>query len=214
MDLKFSNDSSKLDVTASDLKETNTPLVLSLVLSVLVVIFSPPLLFAIIWFERFGSDKKRTILNMFVNMNCWNCIALVMLGLLPEIVIYSTGPLPPFFCYIHTVIKQYIACSVLMYIDAIIIFRFVYIFKLKNPAAFRDDFWCLFVSLWIHSTGLIFAATLNILAHFQNLPNILCTGQITEIKVFGKEAIFISIFNVILHFSINSRISLERRTLN
>ena len=111
-------------------------------------------------------------------------------------------------------IRQSIACSVLMYIDAVIIFRFVYIFDLKNPAAFRDDFWCLFVSLWIHSTGLIFAATLNILAHFQNLPNILCTGQITEIKVFGKEAIFISIFNVILHFSINSRISLERRTLN
>ena len=213
MDLKFSNDSSKLDVTASDLKETNTPLVLSLVLSVLVVIFSPPLLFAIIWFERFGSDKKRTILNMFVNMNCWNCIALVILGQVPEIVIYSIGPLPPMFCYIHSVIRESILCSILMYIDVIIVFRFVYIFKLKNPAAFRDDFWCFFVSLWIPIIELINVATFNIWANFQSVPTIVCTGQTTGLpnKAFERSMIFFTVSSAILHFMINLRIYFYRR---
>ena len=213
MDLKFSNDSSKLDVTASDLKETNTPLVLSLVLSVLVVIFSPPLLFAIIWFERFGSDEKRTILNMLVSMNCWNCIALVTLGQVPEIVIYSAGPLPPVFCYIHAVIRESIIASVLMHIDAIIVFRFIYIFRLKNPAAFRDDFWCLFVSLWIHLVDLISVATLNIWANFQSVPTIICTGQITALpnKAYLDSFIHITVISALLYFTINLRIYFHKK---
>jgi hypothetical protein len=33
----------------------------------------PGLLF-VIWFERFGSDKKRTLLNKLVASNCWNAV--------------------------------------------------------------------------------------------------------------------------------------------
>ena len=106
MDLQLSNATSKLDFIANGLFEKNTPVIFSLILSIMITFLGPPLLFAIIWFERFGSDKKRTILNMFVNMNCWNCIALVILGLLPEIAIYSTGPLPPIFCYILTSLNE------------------------------------------------------------------------------------------------------------
>jgi hypothetical protein len=29
------------------------------------------------------------------------------------------------------------------------IFRYIFIFWLKNPAAFNDDFWSVFVNLWI-----------------------------------------------------------------
>ena len=33
--------------------------------------------------------------------------------------------------------------------------RFAYIFWLKNPAAFHDDFWCFFLSIWINAFGLV-----------------------------------------------------------
>ena len=163
---------------------------------------------SIIWFERFGSDKKRTILNMFVNMNCWTCIALVLLGQVPKIHIYTVGPLPHIFCYIHSVIRQSISFSVLMYIDATIVFRFMYIFKLKNPAGFRDDFWCLFVSLWIHSADLIMAVALSIFENFQTLSNFVCTGHITGLpnKGNGKIVMFLTVYSVILYFTINMRI--------
>ena len=213
MDLVFFNSSFKLNFIAIDVSEKNTELVFSLILTTLVAIFGPPLLFAIIWFERFGGDKKRTLLNMFVNMNCWTCIASVILGQVPQIVIYTFGPLPHIFCNIFTVIRHSILCSILMYIDAIIVFRYVYIFKLKNPTAFRDDFWCLLVSVWIHLAGLILMATLNILENFQSLPNLICTGQITGLpqKVSGRGFVFVTFSSAILHFSINLTIYFHKR---
>ena len=32
-----------------------------------------PLVYSIIWFEQFGSDKKRTLINKFVSSVCWTC---------------------------------------------------------------------------------------------------------------------------------------------
>ena len=213
MDLVFLNASQKMNFISIDISEKNAPLVFSLIVSTLVVIFCPPLHFAIIWFERFGSDKKRTLLNMFVYMNCWTIIVFSLLGQVPEIVIYTFGPLPHTFCYIHTVVKQSIIFSILMYIDAIIVFRYVFIFKLKNPAAFRDDFWCLLISLWIYLLVLIFSATSNILANFQNLPNFICTGQITGLpeKKSGREFTFVAAGSAIMHATINLRIYFHRR---
>ena len=43
----------------------------SLFISITVLILGPPMLFSIVWFENFGSDKKRTFLNRLVAMNCW-----------------------------------------------------------------------------------------------------------------------------------------------
>ena len=33
-----------------------------------------PMFYSIIWYERFGSDKKRTIINQLVSEICWNAI--------------------------------------------------------------------------------------------------------------------------------------------
>ena len=43
----------------------------ALCISITVLIAGPPMLFSIVWFENFGSDKKRTLLNRLVAMNCW-----------------------------------------------------------------------------------------------------------------------------------------------
>jgi hypothetical protein len=37
----------------------------------------------------------------------------------------------------------------ILYYDAIVIFRYLFIFRLKNPAAFKEDFWSLFVFVWV-----------------------------------------------------------------
>ena len=56
----------------------------SLFISITVLILGPPMLFTIVWFENFGSDKKRTFLNRLVAMNCWtgNKTRLLFLNLL------------------------------------------------------------------------------------------------------------------------------------
>ena len=150
---------------------------------------------------------------MFVNMNCWTCIALVLLGQMPKIHMFAIGPLPHMFCYIHSVIKQSTICSVLMYIDAIIVFRYIYICKLKNPAAFRDDYWCLFVSLWIHSADLNTAVTLSIFDNFQTMANFICTGHITGWPNTSNRQVtlVLTVYSAILHFTINMRIYYHKK---
>jgi hypothetical protein len=32
-----------------------------------------PMVYSIIWYERYGSDTKRTMLNKFVSSLCWTC---------------------------------------------------------------------------------------------------------------------------------------------
>ena len=213
MDLVLANFSSKLEFTQMDLSVKNPLLIVSLLLSVLVTIFGPPLLFAVIWFERFGSDKKRTLLNMLVNMNCWTGIAFIILGQVPVIFLYTFGPLPVMFCLLHTMVRLSIICSILMIFNAIIIFRFVYIFKLKNPAAFRDDFWCLFVSLWIYITSFLFITTLNTLANHQIMPNFICSGQITGIslKTTGKGIILLTFASAFLHSATHLKIYFHKQ---
>ena len=213
MNSTFGNVSLKSELTEIDMSVKNPLLIISLLLSVLVAILGPPLLFAVIWFERFGSDKKRTLLNMLVNMKCWTAIAFIVLGQVPEIIIYTFGPLPVKFCYLHTVVRLSIICSILMFINAMIIFRFVYIFKLKNPAAFRDDFWCVLVSIWIHMASSIFITTLNTLANHQIMPNFICTGQITGIslKTTGKGISLLILASAILHFYIHLKIYFHKR---
>ena len=45
--------------------------------------------------------------------------------------------------------------SLLLIVDAIIIVRYIFVFKLKNPAAFHDDFWFVFATVWIHSFSVL-----------------------------------------------------------
>ena len=95
-----------------------------------------------------------------------------------------------------------------MYINAAIVFRFLYIFKLKNPAGFRDDFWCLFVSLWIHSFDLIMAVALSIFENFQTLSNFVCPGHITGLpnKGNGTVVMLLTVYSVIFYFTNNLKI--------
>ena len=213
MDLKLANVSLKSNFIEIDFSVKNPLLIFSLLLSVLVAILGPPLLFAVIWFERFGDDKKRTLLNMFVNMTCWTGIGFIILGQVPEIIIYTSGPLPLLFCQLHSIVRLSIICSMLMFMNAIIVFRFVYIFKLKNPAAFRDDFWCLFVSLWIYMTSFIFITTLNTLANHQIMPNFICTGQIAGIslKTTGKGIFLLTFASAILNSAIHLKIYFHKQ---
>jgi hypothetical protein len=52
-----------------------------------------------------------------------------------------------------------------LYFDLIILSRYVYIFHLKNPAAFDDDFWALFLNLWVTFASLCFKGTVHFIAN-------------------------------------------------
>jgi hypothetical protein len=37
----------------------------------------------------------------------------------------------------------------MLFLDCIMVTRYTFIFWLKNPAAFQDEFWSLFINLWV-----------------------------------------------------------------
>jgi hypothetical protein len=49
------------------------------------------LLYAIIWFEKYGVDKKRTILNQLVSSICWTMIAANTFVQVPRVIQNLTG---------------------------------------------------------------------------------------------------------------------------
>ncbi len=106
---------------------------LSIVFSfVLVLCF-----YGVIWFEKYGSDKKRTLINKLMASICWSSIAYCVIVQFPETFLYIYGPLPVPFCSIHLMNKRALVAQLLVFFDAIIIARYAFIFWLKNPSAFQ-----------------------------------------------------------------------------
>ncbi len=107
------------------------------------------LAYSIIWYEKFGSDRKRTILNKLTTSISASCIAWTPLVQIPELFRYIYGPLPKWFCHIHIGLKNTITMQLILFFDIITIMRYLFIFWLKNPFGFNDDFWTFFINIWV-----------------------------------------------------------------
>ena len=114
-----------------------------------------PILYSIIWYEKFGSDKKRTVLDKLVGSVCWCIIVFYTLIQIPELFRIWFGPFPTLLCNLQLVIKNGLAIQLLLTFDTISILRYIFIFWLKNPYSFCDDFWTTFLNLWMFSFSLI-----------------------------------------------------------
>lgn len=73
-----------------------------------------------------------------------------------DTITYFVGPLPPYFCYIMCLIRPIIKTNALMFLNAIVVSKYIFIFWMKNPASIDDDFWSLFISLWSIGFSCIF----------------------------------------------------------
>ena len=72
--------------------------------------------------------------------------------------------------------KFFAVSSMILFLDAIISMRYVYIFVLKNPAAFNDDFWQRFTTFWIFSCTSILTFTAFFKIRCQSLALNICDG--------------------------------------
>ncbi len=94
-----------------------------LIISCLGIIVGPIVLYSIIWFERFGSDKKRTLLNMLFSMTCWTALTFIICIQVPETFRYVYGPLPGVVCFTHLFLRYTLASMFMLLIDALTITR-------------------------------------------------------------------------------------------
>jgi len=193
----------------SDFPQNNPPRILSISLAIICTCICTPLFYCIIWFEKFGSDKKRTLINKLLTMNCWSAIGYLIFVQSLEILRFIYGPLPLVICNAKNVFKISFVVSFILNTDAALFANYAYIFWLKNPAAFQDKFWCQFISTWIYSASLVVFGTLHMIDEFQIQTCFICSGIIVtqNLKSTTMEGMrSILILSVLLHLVLRSRI--------
>ena len=106
-----------------------------------------PLFYLIIWYERYGSDHPRTLLNLLVNSICWNGI-LNNLFIIPiDVFLDLFGPMNVNFCLYQFVLKNTILCHLMLLLIFIIVVKYLSIYVLKNPTEIMNNFWNFFINI-------------------------------------------------------------------
>lgn len=170
------------------------------------------LLYAVIWFERFGTDNKRILTNKLLSSLCWTIISGILVCSV-DIVRYLAGPLPRSLCFIISVSKNVIKTQGLLLYNAIHITRYVFIFWLKNPGAVKDDFWSLFLSIWITGLSIFPNLVIYILPIKQPMFYYVCADidPHVDMKMPSKPAAMADITSLLLLFMIKIRISVHQQ---
>ena len=131
------------------LMENRLSKIISIIAATLLSLLVISLTCGIIWFEKYGSDLRRFFINKMVSSVCWSVVALLILVQVPEIVFHFYLPFPELYCLFYIVCRNATVMQVILFLDAIVIFKYISIFWLKNPLNFKDDLWCLFINAWV-----------------------------------------------------------------
>jgi hypothetical protein len=129
---------------------------------------------------------------------------------------YVGGPLPSTFCVLQLHVRKAFFIQLMLIMDAIVISRAVFIFYLKNPAAFNDDFWSRFLNCFIFGFSV-----LHEVASFQMPGRItayyyICTGKspLQDMDIPIKNTAFrdtLIMFTILSHVIVIVRIHIYKR---
>ena len=129
--------------------------VFAIILSIVGSIIVLPFLLGTIWNERFGCEEKRTVINNITGLLALSLAVYISTVQPLEIFRYLYGPLPAFFCFWFHVFRNAVTLQLAMLLDLIIIIRYLFVFWLKNPGNFYDNFWTVFIHIWTFGFCLI-----------------------------------------------------------
>jgi hypothetical protein len=101
----------------------------------------------------------------------------------------------------------------LLHFDFIALARYLFIFHLKNPFAFKEDFWIVFVNIWVRGASIIFNAAWFYQAEHQIINYYLCSGiDPTEdfkrpLKLYASA----ELGSIIINFLVYVRIKIHKK---
>ena len=195
----------------------NSPLkTCTLTITIICLIILIPTGYGIIWFEHYGSDKKRTLINRLFSSLCWTSLQYYVLVFPLEIARYTYGPLPEVVCLIHLIHKNAFTVQFSLFGNAVTLSHYLFVFYLKNPSQFQDEFWHTFINIWIVSFGFLSQFTYMYLPGHQPVNYYLCIG--VDPKIDGNNFImkknhianFVVLLTVIIQVSVAVRFIIHR----
>ncbi len=180
-------------------------------ISPITVLLLIPFVSCVIIFECCNSDQR--IISRLIASSTTCYVAYLILVQIPEIFRYIFGPLNESFCLCHYFLKNMLSLQHILIFDSIAVIRYIFIFWMKNPLAFEDGFWNIFINVTIF----IFSATSQFVFIFlpgrQPIAYYTCSGidpgsNSASPKGFNTIMMFFQFGSVILHFFVNIKIKL------
>ena len=190
---------------------TNNPFrALSIATFVALIVLILPLIYGIVWFEIHGSDKQRILSNKLVSSCCWTVIECGIFVQFPHIIRYIFGPLPQGLCFFLIIIQSAIVSDFLLLFDAMAITKYIIIYVLKNPSKLNNEFWHVFIVIWVKGFSFICQASWHICLSHQPMGFYICSGNnpLNESNPPAKIKGVIEIFSLLLHIYVYGRIRL------
>ena len=150
---------------------------ISIVATLFSVFFLVPAGYGIIWYEKYGSDAKRILVNRLLTSACWTGIDMYFLIMPIDIARYIYGPLPELVCLFQLLHKNALNIFAMIFCDFVSMTRYIYLFHLKNPGEFKDEFWHIFINIWTVCFGLASQFAFLYSPGQQPIYYFICTGK-------------------------------------
>jgi hypothetical protein len=84
------------------------------------------LTYGIVWYEHYGLDARRTLMNKLVASIFQTVISGLLLTQISDLPRYYIRHLPVFYCFLQTVIKNSLKWICLLLLDSVIIIRYIF----------------------------------------------------------------------------------------
>jgi hypothetical protein len=109
----------------SGLFENRTSKTLVILLTVFIDLINLTLSYGIVWYEHYGIDRRRTLMNKLVASIHWTAMVAVPLSQISELPRYFLGPQSIGFCFLQSVFKNSVKWQCLLLLDAVIFARYL-----------------------------------------------------------------------------------------
>ena len=134
------------------------------------------LMFGIIWYERNGNHRYRTVINQLFSTLSWIVVWYTLLVYIPDGIRYLTGPLNETYCDVHNFLKNFLFAAAMLALDCIALLRHAFIFKLSNFAVINDDLIATFLNICILCASLWTATVKRMSVGKMPLQYFMCAG--------------------------------------
>jgi hypothetical protein len=127
--------------------EPNVSKIMTVSYAIILTAINVPLSIIIISYHK--NRYRRTLINKL-----WAGAILCLLvfqgvSQLPLIALFASGPLPWIICQAELVMFPTLIGTFFLLLSCVSIVRYLFIFKLKNPTVTQDNFWSVFLVVWL-----------------------------------------------------------------
>ena len=103
----------------------------------------------IIWYEKYGNHRYRTVINQLFSTIAWAVVVYILFVYIPYGIRYLTGPLHPTYCSIQNFMGNFLTDCIVLTVDCMTLLRYLFVFKFSNFTVVRDDMVATFLQVTI-----------------------------------------------------------------